>query len=145
MTTHALYRFFSSDGDLLYVGITNDPGRRWPEHASGKPWWHEVDRIGIERHPDRSSVLLAEKTAIVTERPRYNLAGALAASRRDAVPARSRAYRCPACGTASRYDDGRDLFLHEDGSANRRCRRLVHAGRTPFAGPRGEALRVSNR
>jgi hypothetical protein len=73
METHALYRFFDTGGGLLYVGITNDPGRRWGRHASDKPWWHEVDRIGIERYPDRVSVLAPELEAIKNEHPRYNV------------------------------------------------------------------------
>lgn len=72
-TTHALYRFYDAGGDLLYVGITNNPGRRWGRHADDKPWWTEVDRIEIERYPDRPSVLLAEKAAIKAELPRYNV------------------------------------------------------------------------
>lgn len=141
MTTHALYRFFAENGELLYVGITNDPGRRWGQHAHDKPWWHEVTRAEIERHPDRPAALLAEKAAIVAERPRYNVLH-LGRPQMHLIPNGTSTYRCPACGAPSRYADGRDLFLHEDGSANRRCRRLVHAGRTPFRGPRGESLLV---
>ena len=70
---HALYRFFADDGTLLYVGITLDPGRRWKEHAGDKPWWHEVASTTIERFPGRASVEAAERAAIITERPRYNV------------------------------------------------------------------------
>lgn len=70
---HALYRFFNSDGRLLYVGITNDPGRRWREHAGDKPWWHEVTVTTIERFATRGEVRDAEKAAIVTEKPLYNV------------------------------------------------------------------------
>lgn len=70
---HVLYRFFDAGGDLLYVGVTNDPGRRWSRHASDKPWWNEVDRIEIDRYPDRTSVLAAERKAVQDERPRYNV------------------------------------------------------------------------
>lgn len=73
MSTHALYRFFDAAGDLLYIGITNDPSKRFGRHASDKPWWEEVDRIDLERHPSREAVLAAEAAAIKTERPRYNV------------------------------------------------------------------------
>jgi GIY-YIG catalytic domain-containing protein len=73
MSAHALYRFFDAGGDLLYVGVTSDPGRRWGRHANDKPWWHEVDRIEIERYPDRETVLAAERKAIQDEHPRYNV------------------------------------------------------------------------
>ena len=49
--THALYRFYATDGALLYVGITADPGTRWRAHSHDKPWWHEVANVTIEQHP----------------------------------------------------------------------------------------------
>lgn len=70
---HALYRFFDASDDLLYVGVTANPGARWPKHASGKPWWTEVSRVQVENYTDRPSVLAAEKAAIQTEAPRYNV------------------------------------------------------------------------
>lgn len=75
--THALYRFLSADGELLYVGITSNPGRRWPEHEKSKPWWHEVTNIKCERHLNRDAALFAETEAIRNERPRYNIAQAV--------------------------------------------------------------------
>jgi predicted GIY-YIG superfamily endonuclease len=71
--TQALYRFFDQNGNLLYVGITSNPGRRWTQHATDKPWWHEVHHVEIERHESRQAVLLAEQLAIKNERPRYNV------------------------------------------------------------------------
>lgn len=71
---HALYRFLGEQGALLYVGITNNPGRRFAQHSSGREWWHEVAEIRIERFSDREAALAAERQAIRTERPRYNVA-----------------------------------------------------------------------
>jgi hypothetical protein len=71
--THALYRFYATDGALLYVGITADPGTRWRAHSHDKPWWHEVANVTVEQHPDRTAVLEAERAAIVAEQPRYNV------------------------------------------------------------------------
>jgi predicted GIY-YIG superfamily endonuclease len=70
---HTLYRMFSAAGVLLYVGVTNDAGRRWREHAASKPWWSEVANVTVEHHPNRRSVELAERLAIITERPIHNL------------------------------------------------------------------------
>jgi predicted GIY-YIG superfamily endonuclease len=70
---HALYRFFGPGGTLLYVGITNNPSRRFSQHGVQREWWSEVETIRMERHPDRESVLLAEKKAIQEERPKYNI------------------------------------------------------------------------
>lgn len=70
---HALYRFYDRAGELLYVGITRDPGARWSRHAADKPWWHQVQRIAIEPMPDRAIALAAERDAIKAENPRYNI------------------------------------------------------------------------
>lgn len=70
---HALYRFYSTTGELLYVGITLDPGARWKAHSKDKPWWADVARVTIEEHPDRVSVLEAERTAIIAEKPLHNV------------------------------------------------------------------------
>lgn len=94
---HALYRFFDAGGDLLYVGITSDPGRRWGNHANSKPWWHQVDRIEIERYPDRASVLAAERKAIHDEHPKYNVVHASAPLSRTIVEDRPYLEPCE-CG-----------------------------------------------
>lgn len=69
--SHALYRHYDKDGRLLYVGITNDPGKRWEQHRN-KDWWHDVTRTDIERFPDRESVSMAELDAIRNEKPWWN-------------------------------------------------------------------------
>lgn len=69
----ALYRFFNADGELLYVGISLNPGHRWGQHRADKPWWIEVATITVEAHRGRAEVLEAEREAIKRERPRYNL------------------------------------------------------------------------
>jgi predicted GIY-YIG superfamily endonuclease len=73
MADHALYRFFGQGGQLLYIGITRDPSSRWGQHRGDKPWWFEVQRIEIESLPDRASALKAERLAIQSEKPRYNV------------------------------------------------------------------------
>lgn len=70
---HALYRFYSATGELLYVGITLNPSARWKRHRRDKPWWSEVARITLETHPDRPAVLAAERAAIETEHPQHNV------------------------------------------------------------------------
>ena len=70
---HALYRFYDDTGALLYVGITHNPGARFPQHEKDKPWWNEVRGISIEQYPTRDAVLAAEQRAIRVENPRYNI------------------------------------------------------------------------
>lgn len=73
MSEHALYRFYDHAGELLYIGISRRPATRWAEHSTDKPWWSEVQRIAIQAFPDRKSALRAERAAIKSEKPRYNL------------------------------------------------------------------------
>lgn len=69
-----LYRLFDVDDALLYVGIAGNPGRRFEQHAKDKPWWSEVDHIGLEHYDERVDAETAERHAIRTEKPRHNIA-----------------------------------------------------------------------
>ena len=68
-----LYRMTDTAGDLLYVGISNRPLRRWHEHKYSKPWWPSVDEIAFESISwNRQRLLLAERQAIAADSPRHN-------------------------------------------------------------------------
>jgi predicted GIY-YIG superfamily endonuclease len=73
MKTHVLYRFFDAANQLLYVGITASPPRRFNEHRTNKEWWTQVNKITIENYSTRSGLQAAERHAITTEQPRYNV------------------------------------------------------------------------
>lgn len=68
----ALYRFYDQDGVLLYVGISVAPWARWRAHRRLKPWWRDVTTITLERYWTHE-IRDAEKIAIRTERPLYNV------------------------------------------------------------------------
>jgi hypothetical protein len=70
-----LYRLFSADDALLYVGVTGNVKTRMAYHSTDKPWWPEVARMEVESHPSRTAAETAEDHAIAGERPRYNIAG----------------------------------------------------------------------
>lgn len=70
--THALYRFWSADGRLLYVGITYRIEHRFSRHSKVKPW-DEIASVTIEHHPSRQEAEEAEKRAIQAEHPRWNV------------------------------------------------------------------------
>ncbi|MEW2415274.1 GIY-YIG nuclease family protein [Streptomyces sp. NPDC046866] len=69
----ALYRLFAADGELLYVGITNDTATRWSYHARQKAWWVDVANRTVEWHEGRPAAARAEAIAIRAERPRWNV------------------------------------------------------------------------
>lgn len=71
----ALYRFFNEGGQLLYVGITDNVLRRWMEHSREKPWWFDLSHVTVQWHETREDALVAERVAIKTEDPLYNVNG----------------------------------------------------------------------
>ncbi|MGW9371155.1 GntR family transcriptional regulator [Streptomyces xanthophaeus] len=64
-----LYRHYSADGELLYVGIAYDPDLRLEQHY----WRRESARHTVNWFDRRRDALEAESKAIADERPRYNL------------------------------------------------------------------------
>lgn len=67
-----LYRLWSSDGRLLYVGVSTVLRNRLRSHA--KRLGELVDRATWEEHPDAASMLRAETEAIGAEAPALNIA-----------------------------------------------------------------------
>ena len=73
MSNHtALYRLYDSDDQLLYIGITTYPPKRFVEHERDKPWWPQVARRDVEWIESRTQAETAERCAIAAEGPKYN-------------------------------------------------------------------------
>ncbi|MEV8610211.1 GIY-YIG nuclease family protein [Amycolatopsis sp. NPDC051373] len=70
---HALYRMYDETGQLLYVGISIDPGKRMAQHRSDKPWFSQVANITVQPMPSRKAALEAERESIKNERPTFNV------------------------------------------------------------------------
>lgn len=68
----ALYRFYAADGELLYVGISQELETRWKSHERNKIWWNDVARKEHEWIATRAEAEELERTAIRTEHPRYD-------------------------------------------------------------------------
>lgn len=68
----ALYRCLDANEELLYVGISKDPAERWKQHR-GTAWWRHVTMRTVEWYDDRPSAERAERKAIQSEGPRYNV------------------------------------------------------------------------
>lgn len=67
-----LYRFFDQQKNLLYVGVTANPGVRLTHHRRHKSWWREVATCTIEHFDNEDDALVAEKNAIQSEHPVWN-------------------------------------------------------------------------
>jgi predicted GIY-YIG superfamily endonuclease len=73
----ALYRFYDAHGMLLYIGITNSPGRRWQQHMEEKPWYPQVRHQAVTWYGSERQARRVETRAIRAERPKFNVVGAV--------------------------------------------------------------------
>jgi predicted GIY-YIG superfamily endonuclease len=69
---YAVYRCYTDQGQLLYVGETGDLGKRLADHAK-KLWFVQVRGITLEWYADELEALKAERRAIHVEHPKYNI------------------------------------------------------------------------
>jgi hypothetical protein len=70
-----LYRFFDTDGRLLYVGKSVNVWRRFKDHKRGSAFYPEAASVTLQRGFDSEDALArAEITAIQSESPRFNIA-----------------------------------------------------------------------
>lgn len=59
-------------GQLVYVGISNDLGRRTEQHSDDKHWCYAGLVVEVETFASRADVMAAERLAFDTEHPREN-------------------------------------------------------------------------
>lgn len=67
----ATYRFYDDADRLLYVGVTDNPGKRFAQHRSA-PWGYLAQTFSLEWFRTRGRALSAEHHAIEREGPLYN-------------------------------------------------------------------------
>lgn len=123
-----LYRFYGEEHELLYVGISGNPGRRFSQHARDKPWWHLVAESTMEHFATRAEALEAERAAITSERPRYNM---VHNHSRPAAPVRVVCARCDETITPGDGYIQVDQARAEAAAVGRRARSADGAGPTP--------------
>jgi excinuclease UvrABC nuclease subunit len=68
-----LYRHFDKDGNLLYVGISMSVLNRIVQHERNSKWFPNLGHITIQEFGSRSLAEKAERIAIKTEKPPYNI------------------------------------------------------------------------
>jgi hypothetical protein len=72
MSRFHLYRHYDANGDLLYVGQSNNAFERYREHRYVDGWTLSAVVMKIESFDSLDEVIAAERKAIRTENPRHN-------------------------------------------------------------------------
>lgn len=72
--TWYVYRLFDSEGQLLYVGCSDQPWRRVSGH-SHRSWGDRIATVTREAYASRLDALDAEAAAILAEQPAFNVNG----------------------------------------------------------------------
>lgn len=106
-TETTLYRLYTEDRCLLYVGIATVPLERLASHQRERPWWPMVRRIDLTVYPTRREAFDAESEAIRTERPLFNIAQNAYAPQSGVMPR----HEC-VCGTSVPVTSAGKLRAH---------------------------------
>jgi|GEM_PF-3278997 len=70
-----VYEFRAADGEVLYVGATQQQiEQRIAQHAR-KPWWSDVVHVSTSFHESRAEMLEVEAERIRELNPRHNING----------------------------------------------------------------------
>lgn len=70
-----VYRCYGDDGRLLYVGASVNVEARLAQHRTSSWWGWMLDRVEVTSFPDEATARAAEREAIATENPRFNIQG----------------------------------------------------------------------
>jgi hypothetical protein len=68
----SVYRYYDSDGALVYVGITARGVQRQNEHNALAEWWRYVARQDVEHYLTREAAAAREIELIARFRPPFN-------------------------------------------------------------------------
>lgn len=69
----AVYKHINEEGEVIYVGITNNIPSRTGVHSRNSYWFEQVERIEIEWCPTREQAFSLEELEIKKHRPKYNV------------------------------------------------------------------------
>lgn len=68
-----LYRHFDREGVLLYVGVSLNALQRLAAHRNSSHWFNQITRVEVETLPSREEALVAEREAVLNEKPKHNV------------------------------------------------------------------------
>ncbi|MFD9248465.1 GIY-YIG nuclease family protein [Streptomyces bottropensis] len=70
-----VYRFYASDHQPLYIGVSTGSAMRWADHRRSSEWWPMAEYVAVSFYGLYEEALKAETAAIRAERPRFNRQG----------------------------------------------------------------------
>lgn len=70
---YRLYRHFDKQQNLLYVGISLRAFQRLSEHREHSHWFSDIANVTFEPFSTKEAALAAEKQAIQSESPKFNV------------------------------------------------------------------------
>jgi len=73
MQDNLIYKFYNSDNELLYVGITNNIKMRLKQHKQDKYWFKEVNKVFTSDKVTRNEAHIYEVYYIANYSPKYNI------------------------------------------------------------------------
>lgn len=68
-----VYRYYNEDGDLLYVGRSNNFIARMGQHRIDKSWFLDIDSAKFEHYVGLEAAISQESKAIHNENPIHNI------------------------------------------------------------------------
>jgi excinuclease UvrABC nuclease subunit len=68
----AVYRAYDHSGKILYVGVSDEPGKRFSKHEAAGLWFDRCRRLEIDWYDSRSEALMHEARLIHELQPKYN-------------------------------------------------------------------------
>lgn len=68
-----VYRYYDIHGELLYIGLADNPEQRLAQHRAEKGWADQIARWDTTEYSTRSEAAAAERTAILADQPKYNV------------------------------------------------------------------------
>lgn len=69
---HYVYRYYSAGDSILYIGCTRNLVARHRQHSANSEWFPLSVRRSHETFPDKWHGRVAERTAIIVNRPLHN-------------------------------------------------------------------------
>ncbi len=70
---YVLYRFYGSNDVLLYIGISRSFVKRRTWHKKKSRWYTMIEKTVTTEYPSQTEAEIAERKAIISERPAYNV------------------------------------------------------------------------